>query len=102
MIPFVRVSSGRWYVAAGVVFGRVVKQPNVVRIASHKLQQILRILNASVWLPGDFDFGFTFPSIWEGQDVNVASTSRLLGELERLRAAPLRWRAPTPRPREMQ
>jgi hypothetical protein len=48
------------------------------------------ILQGGVWLPGDFDYLFSFPSLTEEQ-VMIGSTGRLLQELRELQSKPLPW-----------
>lgn len=48
------------------------------------------ILQGGVWLPGDFEFTFKFPTLVE-EKAMIGSTGRLLRELRELRQRPLQW-----------
>lgn len=52
------------------------------------------ILQANVWLPGDFEFCFPFPGLTDDQ-VMIASTGRLLRELRELGERPPKWSSPS-------
>lgn len=49
------------------------------------------ILQASVWLPGDFSFTFKLPGLVE-DEVMVASTGSFRDQLVELAARPIKWR----------
>lgn len=53
------------------------------------------ILQATLWLPGDFRFCFGFPSLTgdDDEEVMIASTGGLLAQLRELGQKPLQWQS---------
>lgn len=49
------------------------------------------ILQATIWLPGDFEFCFKFPALTEGDEVMIASTASFRNQLRELESKPVQW-----------
>ena len=73
---------GSW--AENKVWQSVVEKPDDIHFRT--------ILQATVWLPGDFEFSFKFPGLTE-DEVMIASTTGLRNQLRELADRPLRWQS---------
>lgn len=63
-------------------------------MASEQGMHFVSILQASLWLPGDFDFCFKFPGLVD-QEVMIGSCKGLRDQLRELEQRPLTWKTPS-------
>ncbi|HLQ27010.1 MAG TPA: hypothetical protein VK138_14185 [Acidiferrobacterales bacterium] len=71
------------------------EDPVFLRVMQNEANLHFRvILQANLWLPGDFYFCFKFPDL-TGKETMIASCAGLLEQLRELNAKPLAWSSPS-------